>query len=134
MLNESTDTFVQQARTFNLVPEEVPVQLCNPLMSHAPLSHLASTQNNFYCSNGLNQEFEMNPTGVEQDRGSDCVSAVDAVNRSSPARDLSLDNVPMAIERCSFQCNSIFLPPDIAFQVHLASVLKRHRGNDLNMF
>jgi hypothetical protein len=134
MLNESTDTFVQQARMFNLVPNKVPVQLRNPLMSHPPLSHLASTQNDFYCNDSLNQEFEMNPTGVEQDRGSGCGSAVNAVNRSSPARDLSLDNVPMTIERCSFQRNSIFLPPDIAFQVHLASVLKRHQGNDLNMF
>ena len=134
MLNESTVTFVQQARTFNSVPNEVPVQLRNPLMSHPPLSHLASTQNDFYCSNGLNQEFEMNPTGVEQDRGSGSVSAINAVNRRSPACDLSLDNVPMTIERCSFQRNSIFLPPDIAFQVHLASVLQRHRGNDLNMF
>ena len=124
MLNESTVTFVQQARTFNSVPNEVPVQLRNPLMSHPPLSHLASKQNNFYCSNGLNQEFEMNPTGVEQYHGSGCGSTIDAVNRSSPARDLSLDNVPMTIERCSFQRNSIFLPPDIAFQVHLASVLR----------
>ncbi len=66
----------------------------------------------------------MNPTGVEQDHRSGCGSAIDAVNRRSPARDLSLDNVPMTIERCLFQRNSIFLPPDIAFQVHLASVLK----------
>ncbi len=126
MLNESTDTLVQQARMFNSVPDEFPVQLRNPLMSHPPLSHLASTQNDYYCSNSLNQEFEMNPTGVEQDRGSGCGSAVDAVNRSSPAHDLSLDNVSMTIERCSFQRISIFLPPDIAFQVHLASVLQQH--------
>ncbi len=102
MLNKSTDTFVQQARTFNSVPDKVPVQLRNPLMSHPPLSHLASTQNDVYCSNSLNQEFEMNPTGVEQNRGSGCGIAVDAVNRSSPSRDLSLDNVPMMIERCLF--------------------------------
>jgi hypothetical protein len=82
MLNKSTDTFVQQARTFDLVPDEVPVQLRNPLMSNPPLSHLASTQNNFYCNDSLNQEFEMKPTGVEQDRGSGCGSAIDAVNRS----------------------------------------------------
>ena len=93
MLNGSTVTFVQQARTFNLVPNKVPVQLRNRLLSHPPLSYLASTQNNFNCSNGLNQEFEMGPTGVEQDRGSGSVSAIDAVNRRSPARDLSLDNV-----------------------------------------
>ena len=37
-------------------------------------------------------------------------------------------------EKCSFQRNTICLPPDIAFQVHLSSQLNTHRGNDLNMF
>ncbi len=30
--------------------------------------------------------------------------------------------------------NTICLPPDIAFQVHLLSQMNTHRGNDLNMF
>jgi hypothetical protein len=38
------------------------------------------------------------------------------------------------IEKCSFQRNTICLPPDIAFQVHLFSQMNTHRGNDLNMF
>ena len=38
------------------------------------------------------------------------------------------------IEKCSFQRNTICLPPDIAFQVHLLSQMNTHRGNDLNMF
>jgi hypothetical protein len=38
------------------------------------------------------------------------------------------------IEYCSFQRNTICLPPDIAFQVHLLSQMNTHRGNDLNMF
>jgi hypothetical protein len=38
------------------------------------------------------------------------------------------------IEKCSFQRNTIRLPPDIAFQVHLMSRMNEHRGNDLNMF
>jgi hypothetical protein len=31
-------------------------------------------------------------------------------------------------------CNTIRLPPNIAFQVHLLSQMNEHRGNDLNMF
>ncbi len=38
------------------------------------------------------------------------------------------------IEKCSFQGNTICLPPNIAFQVHLLSQMNTHRGNDLNMF
>jgi hypothetical protein len=38
------------------------------------------------------------------------------------------------IEKCSFQRNTIRLPPDIAFQVHLLKQMNEHRGNDLNMF
>jgi hypothetical protein len=38
------------------------------------------------------------------------------------------------IEECSFQRNTIFLPPDIAFQVNLSSEMNKHRSNDLTMF
>ncbi len=38
------------------------------------------------------------------------------------------------IEKCSFQQNTIRLPPDIAFQGHLMSQMNEHRDNDLNMF
>ncbi len=38
------------------------------------------------------------------------------------------------IEKCFFQRNTICLPPDIAFQVHLLSQMNTHRGNDLNIF
>ncbi len=38
------------------------------------------------------------------------------------------------IEKCSFQRNTICLPLDIAFQVHLLSQMNTHRGNDPNMF
>jgi hypothetical protein len=37
------------------------------------------------------------------------------------------------VEIYSFQRNTICLPPDIAFQVHLLSQMTTHRGNDLNM-
>jgi hypothetical protein len=37
-------------------------------------------------------------------------------------------------EKCSFQINTICLPPDIAFQVHLLSQMNKHRRNDLNKF
>jgi hypothetical protein len=36
--------------------------------------------------------------------------------------------------KCSFQRNTIPLPPDIAFQVHLLSQMNEHRGNYLDMF
>ncbi len=38
------------------------------------------------------------------------------------------------IEEFPFHRNTICLPPDIAFQVHLLSQMNEHRGNDLNMF
>ncbi len=38
------------------------------------------------------------------------------------------------IEKCSSQRNTIRLPPDIAFQVHLLSQMNEHRGNDFNVF
>jgi hypothetical protein len=38
------------------------------------------------------------------------------------------------IEKCSFQRNTICLPPDIAFQIYPLSEMNEHRGNDLNMF
>jgi hypothetical protein len=37
------------------------------------------------------------------------------------------------IEKCSFQRNTICLPPHIAFQVQLLSQMNMHRGNDLNV-
>jgi hypothetical protein len=40
----------------------------------------------------------------------------------------------LVIEKCSFQRNTICLPPVIAFQVHLLSQMNEHRGNDLSMF
>ena len=124
MRNESTATFVQQARTFNSVPDEVPVQIRHPLMSQPSLSCLASMPNEFYCNDSSNTEFNTNPTGVEPDSNSVCGSVTNAVDRSSTDRDVNLENKPLTIEQCSFQRNSIFLPPDIAFQVHLASVLQ----------
>jgi hypothetical protein len=38
------------------------------------------------------------------------------------------------IEKFPFQINTICLPLDITFQVHLLSQMNEHRGNDLNMF
>jgi hypothetical protein len=38
------------------------------------------------------------------------------------------------IGKFSFQRNTICLPPDIAFQVHLLSEMNEHRGIDLDMF
>jgi hypothetical protein len=43
-------------------------------------------------------------------------------------------NQDLVIEQCTFQRNTVRLPPDIAFQVHLMSQLNDHRENDLNFF
>jgi hypothetical protein len=50
---------------------------------------------------------------------------------------LMIKSKPMMIQsqkKCPFQRDTINLPPDIAFQVHLLSQMNTHRGNDLNMF
>jgi hypothetical protein len=61
-----------------------------------------------------------------------------ALSTPASADDQSINNdnpiTDPVIEQCSFQRNTIRLPPDIAFQAHLLSQMNEHRGNDLNMF
>ena len=61
---------------------------------------------------------------------------IDLSELESTDDELNIDDTPTApiIEKCSFQKNTIQLPPDIAFQVHLMSQMNEHRGNDLNVF
>ncbi len=59
------------------------------------------------------------------------LSAASVDDQINTNDDLVTDPV---IEKCSFQRNTICLPPDIALQVHLLSQMNTHRGNDLNMF
>jgi hypothetical protein len=96
-----------------------PVQ---PLTLHGmpSLLHLSSTQselgNCIVHYSGFNTDLSTPASGDDQINTNDD-SVIDPV-----------------IEKISSRRNSICLPPDIAFQVHLLSQMNTHRGNDLNMF
>ncbi len=85
------------------------------------LSHLSSTQLELRNCN-------VRYSGFDTDLSTPA-SVDDQINTSN---DYSVTDP--VIEKCSFQRNTICLPPDIAFQVHLLSQMNTHRGNDLNMF
>ena len=111
----SRTTFQQQIRMFDSLASDVSFPTRNPLHSMPSLVHLSSTQSELEYSN-------VNYAGFDSNAG-DEMNIID-------------DRIPVlpVIEKCSFQRNTIRLPPDIAFQVHLMSQLNKHRGNDLNMF
>jgi len=125
MVNESTtDTFANMSKRFNLVPEQLPITTRNPLMSQPSLAALAATredQNNLSCL------FQIQEASVEFN------NRANELPLTPPAVAPAVTNCT-AMSRCPSKRNTIRLPPDIAFQVHLATVLLRHRGNDLNMF
>ena len=113
-------TFQQQIRLFNSLTTDVSLPTRNPLQSIPSLQHLSSTQSELENSN-------VNYSGFD----------IDLSAAHSTDDELITDDIPTpppVIEKCSFQRNTIRLPPDIAFQVHLMSQLNEHRGNDLNMF
>ena len=117
----SRTTFQQQIRMFDSLASDVSFPTRNPLHSMPSLVHLSSTQSELEYSNVNYAGFDINYSAPD--------SAGDETNVIG-------DRLPVlpAIEKCSFQRNTIRLPPDIAFQVHLMSQLDKHRGNDLNMF
>jgi hypothetical protein len=84
------------------------------------LFHLSSTQSEL---GNCNEHY----SGFDTDL-STSASVDDQINTND---DSVTDPV---IEKCSFQRNTMYLPPDIAFQVHLLSQMNEHRGNDFNMF
>jgi len=86
----------------------------NPLHSIPSLNHQSSTQSQLDHTNVNYNDFD----------------------NEYPAQESMEDqpNQDLVIEQCTFQRNTVRLPPDIAFQVHLMSQLNDHRGNDLNMF
>jgi hypothetical protein len=92
----------------------------NPLHSIPSLHHQSSTQSELEHSNDNYSDFDIGYSAPE--------SLAD-----QPLNNGDAIQVP-AIEKCSFQWNTIRLPPDIAFQVHLMSQMNEHRGNDLDMF
>jgi hypothetical protein len=116
----SRTTFQQQIQTFNSLTTGVSFPTRNPLHSMPSLLHLSSTQSELESSNVNYSDFDMDLSAPE--------SADDQLNINDDAV-----TTPV-IEKCSFQRNTIRLPPDIAFQVHLMWQMNQHRGNDLNMF
>ena len=99
---------------------DVSVPTINTLHGMPSLSHLSSTQSELGNCNVHYSGFKTNlstPASVDDQINTNDYSVTDPV-----------------IEKCSFQRNTICLPPDIAFQVHLLSQMNTHRGNDLNMF
>jgi hypothetical protein len=121
MMNDTmSTTFQQQMRNFNSFFFDVSVPLTNTLYGMPSLLHLSSTENELTNANVRYAEFN-NGLSVQE-------SADVLINNDND--DLT---VPL-IEKCPFQRNTICLPPDIAFQIHLLSKMNNHRGNDMNMF
>ena len=98
----------------------VSVPTINTLHGMPSLSHLSSTQSELGNCNVHYSEWDTDlstPASVDDQINTNGDSVTDPV-----------------IEKCSFQRNTICLPPDNAFQVYLLSQMNTHRGNDLNMF
>ncbi len=112
MCNTSSwTTFQQQIQTFNSLTTDASLPTRNSIQSLPSLQHLSSTQSELENSNMNYSGFDMNLSAPE--------SADDELN-------IDDTSTAPAIEKCSFQINKIWLPPDIAFQVHLMSQMNEH--------
>ena len=105
--SQSTCTTVQQQiRAFNAMTLDLSLPTRNPLHSIPSLHHQSSTQNELAHSNvtydDFNIEFSASETHADQDVNNDSETLQGPI-----------------IETCPFQRNTIRLPPDIVFQVHL---------------
>jgi hypothetical protein len=113
-------TYQQQIRNFNSLTVDVSVPMINTLHGMPSLLHISSTQSELGNCNvhysGFNTDLST-PASVDDQVNTNDDSVTDSV-----------------IEKFSFHRNTMCLPPDIAFQVHLLSQMNEHRGNDLNMF
>jgi hypothetical protein len=113
-------TFQQQIRNFNSSYIDVSVTTRNTLHGMPSLSLLSSTQSELHHSNvnysGFDVESDLEGSMHDQDDN----------NHNTTTEPI--------IEKCTFLRNTIRLPPDIAFQVHLMSTMNEHRGNNLNMY
>ena len=109
----SRTTFQQQIRMFDSLATDVSFSTRNPLLSMPSLVHLSSTQSELEYSNVNYAGFDINYSSP--DTAGDEMNIID-------------DRIPVlpVIEKCSFQRNTIRLPPDIAFQVHLMCQLNKH--------
>ena len=125
MVDDSpTDTFANMAKRFNAAPQQFTAPARNPLMSMPSLAALSSTREE---QNGHFPEVELQEASFDDNN---------VPNEELPTTHVPITaetTVELSVELCPFKPNTIRLPPDIAFQVHLAAVLQRHRGNDLNM-
>jgi hypothetical protein len=113
-------TYQQQIRNFNSLTVDISVPTINILHGMPSLLHLSSTQSELGNCNVHYSRFDTDlstPASVDDQINTNGYSVTDPVN-----------------EKCSSQRNTICLPPDIAFQVHLLSQMNTHRGNDFNMF
>ena len=120
-LKSSCTTFQQQMRAFNSMTSDVSLPTQNPLHSIPSLNHQSSTQTQLEQTNVNYNDFDNEYSA--QDFIADEFLTIGGHANQDPV-----------IEQCSFQRNTVRLPPDIAFQVQLMSQLNDHRGNDLNMF
>ena len=115
-------TYQQQIRNFNSLTLDVSVPLINTLHGMPSLLHLSSIESELELGNcyvpysGFNTDLST-PASVDDQINTNDYSFTDPV-----------------IEKCSVLRNTMCLPPDIAFQVHLLSQMNIHKGNDLNMF
>ncbi len=113
-------TYQQQTRNFNSLMVDMSVPTINTLHGMPSLLHLSSTQSKL-------EKCNVHYLGFDTDLSTPA-SADDQINTND---DSVTDSV---IEKCSFLRNTIRLPPEIAFQVHLLLQVNTHRGNDLNVF
>jgi hypothetical protein len=116
----SPTTFQHQIRSFDLLAVNISDLTMNTLHGMLSLLHSLSTQSELENSNVHYSGFDI-----------DLSTPASADDQSIINDDLIIDPV---IEKCSFPRNTIRLPCDNAFQVHLLSQMNEHRGNDLTMF
>ncbi len=114
MINDTMSTsFQQQMRNLNSFSFDVSVPLTNTLHGMPSLLHLSSTENELKNANVHYAEFN-NGLSVQ-----DCADV--------PINNDNHDPTVPIIEKCPFQRNTICLPQDIAFQIHLLSKMNDKR-------
>jgi hypothetical protein len=113
-------TYQQQISNFNSLTFDVSVPMINRFHGMPSLLHLSSTQSELGNCTVHYSGFDIDlstPASVDDQIITNDDSVTDPV-----------------VEKHPFQRNTICLPPDIAFLVHLLSQMNEHRGNDLNIF
>ncbi len=99
---------------------DVSVPTLNTLHGNSSLLHLSSTKSELGSCNVHYSGFD-----------SDLSTPASVDDQIKP---MMIQSQTLSLKNTLFHRNTLCLPPDIAFQVHLLSQMKEHRGNDLNMF